>query len=117
MATYRERIDRYLEAHPGASIAEARGHGKTPEHPGAGRGESRYQEYYAGRAEAEAKVNQMKADMYGNSPSWNPAGAEKATGRIPTSDLNTAAGYDSLADYADDMGGWDEIDDDFGHYH
>lgn len=117
MASYRERIDRYLELHPGATIAEARGHGKTPEHPGQGKGQERFESYYERRSELESKVNQLKADMFGNSPSWNADGAAAATSRIPISELSTAAGYDSLADYADDMGGWDEIDDDFGHYH
>jgi len=117
VASYRERIDRYLESHPGATIAEARGHGKTPERPGGGRGQERFAQYYERRDAAEQKVNQLKADMFGNSPSWNPTGAAKATGRIPTSDLVYASGFDSLAAYADDQGGWDEIDDDFGNYH
>lgn len=117
MATYQERIDRYLEAHPGATIAEARGHGKTPEHPGEGRGQEKYEDYYERRSVYEAHVNQLKQDLYGNSPSWNQEGAEKSTSRIPTADLVEAYGYDSLAEYADDYGGWDEIDDDFGYYH
>lgn len=117
MASYRERIERYLESHPGATIAEARGHGHTPERPGGGRGQERFAEYYERRDELESKVNQLKADMFGNMPSWNADGAANSTGRIPTADLATAASYDSLAEYADDMGGWDEIDDDFGNYH
>lgn len=29
--SYRDRIEKYLRDHPGATKAEARGHGKTPE--------------------------------------------------------------------------------------
>lgn len=30
--SYSQRIEKYLREHPGATKAEARGHGKTPEH-------------------------------------------------------------------------------------
>jgi hypothetical protein len=117
VASYAERIERYLTAHPGASLAEARGHGHTPERPGQGREQERFSDYYERRNAAEAHTNQLKADMFGQEPSYNADSAAQSTSRIPLADLEAAMAYDSLDDYADDMGGWDEIDDDFGYYH
>lgn len=115
MSSYSERIERYMAAHPGATKAEARGHGSTPEAPGRGRSQERFESYYERRDRAEAHTNQLKQDLYGNSPSFNAEGSQASTERIPIADLELAMEYNSLPDFLDDWG--DEVSEDFGHYH
>lgn len=117
MASYQERIERYLQSHPGASISEARGHGHTPEHPGAGRESERYADYYERRDVAEAHVNFLKENYYGHEAKYDADGAAESTHKIPLSDLEAAMPYNDLEDYIMDHGGWDEVDDGFGYYH
>jgi hypothetical protein len=116
MSTYQERINRYLERHPGATIAEARGHGKTPEHPGAQRGQERYAEYHERREAAESHVNALKQDAYGNLPNFNQEGSEFATSKMSISELQVSAPYDSIDEMYDALDE-DEIPDGYGHYH
>lgn len=115
MANYRERIDRYLESHPGATIAEARGHGHTPERPGAGKGQERFAEYYERRTEAERHVNSLKQEAYGSLPNYNAAGAEETTHKMSIGDLEKSLPFDSLDDFYDYYDG--EVDDGYGYYH
>ena len=115
MSAYSERIERYMAAHPGATKAEARGHGSTPERPGGGRENERFERYYERRDALEAHTNRLKQDLYGNSPSWNQEGSEAATGKIPISQLDLATDYDNLPEFLEEWG--DEVSEDFGHYH
>ena len=114
MASYRERIERYLESHPGASISEARGHGKTPEHP-TGYNAEKYQEYHERRSEAEAHTNWLKEQKFGQDLSYNADSAANSTSRIPIAQLEDALAYDDLDDYIEDVDY--EVDDNFGYYH
>lgn len=116
MSSYQERINRYLERHPEATIAEARGHGRTPEHPGAQRGQERYAEYHERREAAEAHVNALKLDAYGNEPNFNQEGSEYSTSKMSMSELQMSAGYDTLDDMYEDFDE-DEIPDGYGYYH
>jgi hypothetical protein len=115
MSSYQERIERYLERHPGATLAEARGHGTTPEHPGAGRGQERFAEYYQQRDALEAHVNSLKQDAYGNLPKFNAEGSAENTSRMSMSALQQAQGFDSI----DEMEEYyeDDLDDGYGYYH
>lgn len=70
MATHSQRIERYLASHPGATIAEARGHGKTPERPGAGRGKEEFREYYEKREGLESEVLNKKREEFSGSTKW-----------------------------------------------
>jgi hypothetical protein len=117
VASYRERKERYLEKHPGASIAEARGHGKTPERPHLGKTQERFAEYHGRREAAERHVNELKEQKFSNEPNYNAESSAYSTSRIPLSELEKSAGYDTLDDYVDDAGGWDEVDDGYGYYH
>ena len=115
MATYRERIDRYLESHPGATVAEARGHGKTPEHPGQGQGQERFADYYERRNELERHVNSLKQEAYGSLPNYNSAGAEASTHSMSMATLAKSEAFDSIDDMEEYYG--DDLDDAYGYYH
>jgi len=80
---YSARVERYLAKHPGATIAEARGHGKTPEHPGRGREEERYREYYEKRKGLEAQAQNQKRADFSHSDKWREDRSEKAMKKWP----------------------------------
>ena len=115
MATYRERIDRYLEAHPGATIAEARGHGHTPERPGGGKDQERFADYYERRQELERHANSLKHEAYGSLPNYNAAGSEAATSKMSIASLEKSEPFDTLDDFEEYYDG--DIDDGYGYYH
>jgi hypothetical protein len=115
VATYGDRIARYLESHPGATIREARGHGSTPERPGQGIGKPEFQEYHERRAELERHVNSLKQEAYGNLPNFNATGAQSATHSMSVSALAKSEAFDSLDDFEEYYEG--DIDDGYGYYH
>lgn len=98
-----QRVERYLARNPGASIAEARGHGKTPEHPGRGFNKPEFREYYDRRAELERRVNEQKNREYNSSPKWNQDRSERAVAK------HTARSADMEA-YLNGTLDWDEVD-------
>jgi hypothetical protein len=115
VASYRERIERYLESHPGATIREARGHGTTPERPTAGIGKPEFQEYHERRKELENHVNSLKQEAYGSLPNYNAAGAEAATHSMSIGELAKSEPFDTLDDFIEYYDG--EVDDGYGYYH
>lgn len=114
--TYSERIARYMEAHPGATKAEARGHGETPERPGGGKQNERFTGYYERRERLESHTNELKRQAFGNEPKYNAESAAYGTSKIPIGQLEKASGYDSLDSFFEDYPE-NEVDDNFGYYH
>lgn len=116
---YRARLERSgltkSAYESGASLSEARGHAKTPEHPHQGKSQERYREYHERRQALERQVLDMKRAQYGSSPRWSDSGAEKSVKRMDINTLDTIASYDDLYDYLDDYG--DEADDEADKYH
>jgi hypothetical protein len=115
VATYAERIASYLERHPGATIAEARGHGHTPERPTAGIGKPEFREYHERRAELERHANSLKQEAYGSLPNFNRAGSEDNTHRMSVAELAKSEPFDTLDDFIEYYDG--EVDDGYGYYH
>lgn len=116
MSAYSDRIDRYMDAHPGASLAEARGHGSTPEHPSDdyARHDPRYEDYFERRDSYESHAYELKQDYYGNEEQWNAEGARESTGDLSMKWLEIADRYDDLETLYED---YPEAEDEFGHYH
>ena len=110
-----ERIARYLESHPGATIREARGHGKTPEHPAQGKERPEFREYHERRAELEKHANQLKQEAYGSLPNFNKAGSEAITATMSIQKLEKSEPFDTLDDMVEYYEG--DIDDEYGYYH
>ena len=107
-----------MAAHPGATKAEARGHGHTPEKPGGGKNQERFADYYERRNAAETHTLRLKQDAFGNLPSWNAEGAAASNLKIPIAQLEMAMPFDSLDAFQD----WAEendidLDEDFAYYH
>jgi hypothetical protein len=116
VSSYQERIQRYIERHPGATIQEARGHGRTPERPEHGRTQERYAEYHERREALERHANELKEQAYGDRPNFFREGSEYSTHRMSLSELEKSQPYDSLDEMYDAMDE-DEIPDGYGHYH
>lgn len=105
-----------MDAHPGATLAEARGHGSTPEHPSDdyARHDPRYEEYFDRRDQYEEKVNELKDMAYGDLETFNKDGAEDETGKLPISKLEVMAQYDDPDTMIEEH---PELEEDFAHYH
>lgn len=120
-SSYRERLSRNgvtrSSYESGASLARARGHESTPEHPQQGKGKSQYREYFERRQALENKVNRMKQEAYGNSPRWDAQSSEKHVSKGSIRDLERVASYDSIDDYAEDLDLEPEDYDDPLRYH
>lgn len=113
MASYADRINRYLERHPGASIAEARGHGKTPERPHLGQDKPQFREYHERRSELERHWNELKELKHGHKARYNAESIASQTSKKSRKELIDAMDYDDLDDYIEDY----PEDDDADHYH
>lgn len=105
-----------MDAHPGATLAEARGHGSTPEHPSDdyAREDPRYEEYFDRRDSMEDHANSLKEDAYGDLDTFNKDGAEESTGKISMHDLEIAMQFDTIEELRE---AYPELADEFGHYH
>jgi hypothetical protein len=125
--SYRGRLERSgmtkSSYNSGASLAAARGHKATPEHPErASRSPDKYRDYVARRAAMERAVDSKKKQLFGSSAKWN---SEKSlrnirkgqkTGRpakmsVMKTFLNTDP--DDLFDLID----WQDDDWEFLYYH
>jgi hypothetical protein len=82
-SSHAQRIERYLQKHPGATLAEARGHGKTPERPGQGKGEERFREYYEKRETLEKQVLSQKQRDFSSSDKWRADRSARAVKKNP----------------------------------
>lgn len=110
-----ERVARYLAKHPGATIAEARGHGKTPERPGQGREEERFREYYEKRENLERQVEEKKRQDFEASDKWRSDRSERNLknhpARIADMQLYLSGGLEALRaepdfDWQDERWAW-----------
>lgn len=113
--SHSERIARYLESHPGATIREARGHGKTPEHPQQGKERPEFREYHERRAELERHVNSLKREAYGSLPNYNHASVEATSAGMSIGKLEQAEPFDNLDDMEEYYG--DDLADEYDYYH
>jgi hypothetical protein len=78
MTPHERRIERYLEAHPGATKAEARGHGRTPERPGRGRDRPEFETYYRKYNQLKVQAAAEKKRIWGSSDKWRSDRSFKA---------------------------------------
>jgi hypothetical protein len=110
-----QRVERYLASHPGATLAEARGHGKTPEHPGQGTDNERFREYYEKRQELEAQIQDKKRQEFSHSTKWredrSARNLEKNPGRLSDYRVYLADGIAGLQamedfDWQDERWAW-----------
>jgi hypothetical protein len=95
--SYRERLARKgitPERHrAGESLSEARGHARTPEHPQqADRDAARFRDWFATRRQLVRRLNQRKAQIWGDSHKYRRYSANKITesgvnGKTPSNSL------------------------------
>lgn len=103
---YRGRLERggitRTAYESGVSLAKARGHAATPEHPREAEKEKnreRYRRYRDKKAELAKKVQGVKERWFGNRESWNPVNSEKALKNKGTRELQRV--YDLISEYED----------------
>ena len=82
MTAHERRIARYMQAHPGASHNEARGHKATPEHPEEARPD-KHQSYYQRRKALVNRANAKKEELFGPSDGWRKDRSDKNTAKNP----------------------------------
>jgi|SRR5450755_3603484 hypothetical protein len=71
MSKYEQRIQRYLDSHPGATRSDARGHKNTPERPErADNNPNRYKDYTARRQALKTAVKEKVARLSNSSDKW-----------------------------------------------
>lgn len=104
---YQHRLERSgitrSDYESGVSLASARGHGATPEHPHAGKGQERYREYHERRNRLERHMVELKRQKFGSAPRWSESGAMKSAEREPIAKLEEWEDYDDYDDYWDDL--------------
>ena len=81
-AAYRKRLERgginKRQYESGASLEKARGHGKTPEHPGRERkNPNKYREYRDKQRRLIDKIQAIKIDAFSDRIKWNEAHSYK----------------------------------------
>jgi len=113
-----------MAAHPGATLTEARGHGKSPEHPSAAeRHPEKYEDYLGRRRGLQLQLISLKQLSFGTSDKWRADRSQRnvlkdpATGQPPTlAKLERAIGFLDGTYSPDDEETYDfeERDDDFG---
>lgn len=71
MTPYERRIQNYLSSHPGATRAEARGHGATPERPErAVNNPGKYRDYISHREDLKRQVQAKIVRLGSGSNKW-----------------------------------------------
>jgi len=112
---YRARIEKagltQKDYEAGTPLSRARGHAQTPEHPRS-YDPQKYQKYNAERTRLTGKVEQRKAELFGNRPRWDKEKSDRAIREKPPSLANMRWALD-----ADDEDILDAIREDPDTYH